>query len=357
MTSEQSIRIIESPREVFTVLKEHRLTEAPIFILADASTSEHCLPLIQNELPGAGRRAILLNVSDGEGSKSIETVNQLYDRLIEYRADRHSVLINIGGGMICDLGGFVASTFKRGMKCINIPTTVLAQVDASVGGKTGINHRGYKNMIGTFQLPMETLIFPEFLNTLPKREVMSGFAEMVKHAIIGDEQLWTEMKEAPFIDLPFIKKRIVQALDVKKNIVLRDFKEQGERKKLNFGHTIGHALESHMMESPDRNILHGEAIALGMISETFISNKKGYITEGLMNDICEFIAKNFNGIELHQSQYHRLIEIMRQDKKGNRNNLNMTLIKGIGEAVIDRNPPMEMIIDSLTFLQRYPFKA
>lgn len=357
MSTEQTIRVIDRPREVFNVLKENKLSEATLFILADASTSEHCLPIIQNELPGGGRKAILLNVSDGESSKSLATVDQLFTRLIEYGADRHSVLLNIGGGMICDLGGFVASTFKRGMQWINLPTTVLGQVDAAIGGKTGINHQGYKNMIGTFQMPIETLIYPEFLNTLPKREVLSGFAEMVKHALIASPELWEEMKSAAYIDLPFIKKHIEGAMEIKRDIVSRDFRESGERKKLNFGHTVGHALESHAFESADRDLLHGEAVALGMICETFISHKKGYITEGLMKEINGFLASNFNGIDLHESQYHRLIEIMRQDKKIQGKNLNMTLIKGIGEAVIDRSPPMEMIIDSLTYLQRYPFTS
>ena len=355
MESKQSIRVINEAKNLFDVLKEHKLTETKIFILADSKTSEHCLPLIQEVLPGQGRNAILLNVQDGEGSKSLATVSHLYDRLIEYRADRHSLLVNIGGGMVCDLGGFVASTFKRGMHCINLPTTVLSQVDAAIGGKTGVNHKGYKNMVGTFHFPLETLIYPEFLNTLPKREVMSGFAEMIKHALIASTSLWKEMKSTPYVDLPFIQERIAPAMLIKTDIVSRDFKEAGERKKLNFGHTIGHALESFMMESPERDLLHGEAVALGMIAESHISFQKGYLAESELEEISSFIAKNYEGLDIHESQYHRLIEIMRHDKKSDGDKLNMTLLKGIGEAVINRNPTMEMIIDSLTYLMRYPF--
>ncbi|NNK80457.1 MAG: 3-dehydroquinate synthase, partial [Flavobacteriales bacterium] len=200
MVVEQSIRVIEKPKELFNLLKEHSLSEGKIFLLADSSTSEHCLPLIQNELPGGGRKCILLNVPDGESSKSIETATQLYSRLMEYQADRSSVLINVGGGMVCDLGGFIASTFKRGMNWINLPTTVLAQVDAAIGGKTGINHLGFKNMIGTFNFPIETVIYPAFLNTLPKREVLAGFAEMIKHAIIGSPEQWNDMVKAQYLD-------------------------------------------------------------------------------------------------------------------------------------------------------------
>lgn len=357
MESEQSIRVIKESKELFSVLKEHGLSESQIFILADSSTSEHCLPIIQNDLPGGGRRCVLLNVPDGESSKSLATAEHLYSRLLEYQADRNSVLLNVGGGMVCDLGGFVASTYKRGMFCINIPTTVLSQVDAAIGGKTGINHMGYKNMIGTFQFPLETIIYPKFLNTLPKREVLSGFAEMIKHAIIGSPELWQEMLEAEFIDLPFIQERIAPSMEIKKSIVRSDFREEGERKKLNFGHTIGHALESYMFESPEKDLLHGEAVALGMMAETYISHRKGYITEGLLNEINTFIAKNYQGVSLHQSQYHRLVEIIRQDKKGTAKKLNMTLVKGVGEVVINRNPTMEMVLDSLTYLERYPFST
>ena len=355
MEVKQSIRIISKAKSLFAILKEHELTATRIFILADSQTSEHCLPLIQEHLPGGGRSAILLNVPEGEGSKSIATATHLYDRLIEYRADRHSLLINVGGGMVCDLGGYIASTYKRGMKCINVPTTVLAQVDAALGGKTGINHLGLKNMIGTFHFPLETIIFPDFLNTLPKREVMSGFAEMIKHALIASPEMWNEMGSTPYVDLPFIKAHIAPAMQVKTDIVSRDFKELGERKKLNFGHTIGHALESFMMESPERDLLHGEAVALGMIAESHISFQKGLINAAVLDEISSFIAKNYDGLDIHESQYHRLIEIMRQDKKVDGAKLNMTLLTDIGGAVIDQNPTMEMIFDSLTYLMRYPF--
>jgi 3-dehydroquinate synthase len=355
MESTQSIRHITDTEAVFSILKEHDAAEGRLFILADSQTSEHCLPLIQNALPGAGRNTVLLNVANGEQTKTLETAGYLFRRLIEYQADRHSILLNVGGGMVTDLGGFVASTYKRGMRFINIPTTVLAQVDAGIGGKTGVNHLGFKNMIGTFSLPIETIIYPEFLNTLPKREVLAGFAEMLKHAIIASETLWQSCLDAHYIDLPFIKACIPEAIAIKQDIVSKDPEDSGERKTLNFGHTIGHALESFAMESAGRDLLHGEAVALGMIAESHISYQRGYISETLLNQLAGFISKNFKGLDLHDNQFHRIIEITRQDKKKDGNKLNMTLIKGIGEAVVDKNPSMEMIIDSLTYLQRFPF--
>lgn len=357
MPARQSITEIAAASSLFELLKKHALSEARIFILADSNTIEHCLPLIMEGLPGEGRNAILLNVGAGEQSKSLAMAEQLYDRLMAYRADRHSLLLNVGGGMICDLGGYVASTYKRGMRWMHLPTTVLAQVDAAIGGKTGVNHRGYKNMVGTFAFPLETVIYPEFLNTLPKREVMSGFAEMMKHALIGSPALWKKMCKAPYIDLPFIKLQIGPALKVKTSIVARDFKEAGERKKLNYGHTIGHALESYMMESPDRDMLHGEAVALGMVAEAQIAVQMGLLPSEELDAISSMVAEHYPQLHLHESQYHRLIELMRQDKKMEGERLNMTLLKGIGQAEIDCNPTMEMVIDSLLYLNSLSAEA
>lgn len=350
------VRFIEEAKDIFEILKTHGLAESRLFILADSSTSEHCLPQIQKALPAEGRQAILLLIPDGEDQKSMETLTKLYSNLIEYQADRHSVLLNLGGGVITDLGGMLGSTFKRGMKFINLPTTVLGQVDAAIGGKTGVNFMGYKNMIGTFSQAIETLVYPEFLNTLPKREVMSGFAEILKHAIIGSEALWTKILEATYLDLPFIKSIIPEAIRVKEHIVSEDPYEHGVRKALNFGHTIGHALESYALEAAGKDLTHGEAVALGMIAETYISHKKGLLNKALLEEISTLIAANYAQFKIDESEFHRLIEIMRQDKKKAGKNLNMTLIDGIGSPVINMNPPMDLVIDSLYYLQRFPFK-
>jgi len=355
MEHRQSVKVLEDLSDFFELLRSCGAAESRIFILADKSTSEHCLPLLSESLPGQGRNCVLLNVSDGEQRKSIVPALHLCERLLEYSADRHSVLINLGGGKICDLGGFVASIFKRGMRWINIPTTVLAQVDAAIGGKTGVNLMGYKNMLGTFQFPEHTVIHPGFLRTLPKREVLSGFAEMAKHAIIASPELWRAMLTAEYIDLKFIEARIGEAMEIKREIVARDFMEKGDRKQLNFGHTVGHALESFMMESPAAKLLHGEAVALGMMAETHISYQMGLVSEDVLIEISTFLAQNYQGVDIDENEYHRLIEIMRQDKKSNKDRLNMTLIRGIGLCEIDQEPTMDKVFDALTYVMRYPF--
>lgn len=296
-----------------------------------------------------------MHITAGEEEKNLESAMNLYGQLISYGADRESILINLGGGMVCDLGGFVASTFKRGMDFIHIPTTVLSQVDAAIGGKTGVNLGALKNMVGTFCHPLQTLIYPEFLNTLPKKEVMSGFAEIIKHALIADKDLWKKLSQATYIDLPLIKSVIPGALQLKQDIVQRDFKEGGERKKLNFGHTIGHALESLILESPEKDLLHGEAVALGMICESYLSMKAGGISPQEMETICEFIAAQFQAIDLDRMKFHRIIELMRHDKKNKQSRINFTLLQGIGSAVVDQEPEMEHIMEALGFLERYPF--
>jgi 3-dehydroquinate synthase len=328
-----------------------------IFVLADSNTAEHCLPLIQDMLPLDGKDTMLMAVEAGEEGKNLQGAMDLYNQLIDYGADRNSLLINLGGGMVCDLGGFVASTYKRGIDFIHLPTTVLAQVDASIGGKTGVNLGLLKNMVGTFTQAQETLIYPEFLNTLPKNEVMSGFAEILKHALIADQELWKILSSADYVDLPLIKSVIPRALKIKEDIVNRDFKEQGERKKLNFGHTIGHALESLILESPERDLLHGEAVALGMICECYLSMKSKGISNDELDRICSFIALHFKGIELNRMQFHRVIEIMRHDKKNKQARINFTLLHGIGASIVDQEPEMEHIMEALGYLESYPFPS
>lgn len=355
--TESLIHTFSKSTELHAHLSKILKDRGRIFILADTNTAEHCLPLIQSMLPSEGRNVMLMDLAAGEEEKNLETAIDLYTQLINYGADRDSLLINLGGGMVCDLGGFVASTFKRGIEFIHIPTTVLSQVDAALGGKTGVNMGPLKNMIGTFKRPSQTLIFPEFLNTLPKSEVMSGFAEILKHALIADKELWETLIHAPYIDLPLIKSVIPQAMKVKEDIVQRDFEEQGERKKLNFGHTIGHALESFVLESPEKDLLHGEAVALGMICESYLSMKSKGISADQLDSICEFIAAHFKPMDLDRMQFHRLIEIMRHDKKNKQSRINFTLLNGIGDSVVDQEPEMEDIMEALGFLERYPFPA
>jgi 3-dehydroquinate synthase len=357
MMNEHAPYILTDSKSLEEALNQRLSDKGRIFILADSNTSEHCLPMIQSMLPQDGKDCMLMDLAAGEDAKSLDTAMDLYRQLITYGADRSSVMINLGGGMVCDLGGFVASTYKRGMEFIHVPTTVLAQVDAAIGGKTGVNLGSLKNMVGNFTLPSATLIYPEFLNTLPKREVMAGFAEILKHALIADHSLWTKIIEAPYIDLPLIKSIIPEASHVKVGIVNRDFEEKGERKKLNFGHTIGHALESLILESPGKNLLHGEAVALGMIAESYLSMKAGKLSDDELKAISDFIAQHYKPIELDRMQFHRIIELMRHDKKNKRSKVNFTLLNGIGDSLIDQEPDMEDVMEALNYLEHYPFPA
>ena len=236
-----------------------------VAILVDENTKRDCLsklPQIEN--------ALIIEIKSGEEYKNISTCSFIWEQLTINNFDRNALLINLGGGVIGDMGGFCATTYKRGLEFIHIPTTLLAMVDASVGGKLGIDFKGFKNQIGLFNNPKAVLISSEFLETLAESELKSGFAEVVKHALISDNSLWLKLKNTPFTDLDW-EDIIDTSVQIKNKIVLADPFEKGERKKLNFGHTFGHAIESYYLEKRTP-ISHGEAVFMGMILETKISN-------------------------------------------------------------------------------------
>jgi 3-dehydroquinate synthase len=343
-------------QELTDFLVANDLNERKVFILADENTSKFCLPFLIERAPIL-ESAEVMEIKAMESSKNLDVVNSIYGNLISSGADRQSLLINLGGGVVSDIGGFVASTFKRGMRYINLPTTLLAQVDAAIGGKTGVNLDHYKNMIGTFYLPELVFVNSSFLNTLGKDQVMSGFAELLKHALIADHDLWEKLERMKELSLPLIKSLVKEGAEIKSRIVASDLHENGARKKLNFGHTVGHALETFAMESFTRNLLHGEAVALGMMCECHISSAMSGLKKGDLDNVARFIARHFKSYELDKMSYHRIIEIISQDKKKDGDKINMTLLKGIGDSVINQNPRSDLIIDSLNFMNRYPFKG
>jgi len=257
-------------------------TYSKVAILVDENTKRDCLhklPKIEN--------AIIIEIKSGEEYKNISTCNFIWEQLTINNFDRNSLLINLGGGVIGDMGGFCAATYKRGLDFIHIPTTLLAMVDASVGGKLGIDFKGFKNQIGLFNNPKAVLISPEFLETLAESELKSGFSEVVKHALISDNSLWVKLKNTPFTDFDW-GDIIDTNVQIKNKIVLADPFEKGERKKLNFGHTFGHAIESYYLEK-GTPISHGEAVFMGMILETEISD----LPETEKNEIKNYILSNF----------------------------------------------------------------
>ena len=293
-----------------------------VAILVDENTKRDCLsklPQIEN--------ALIIEIKSGEEYKNISTCSFIWKQLTINNFDRNSLLINLGGGVIGDMGGFCAATYKRGLEFIHIPTTLLAMVDASVGGKLGIDFKGFKNQIGLFNNPKAVLISSEFLETLAESELKSGFAEVVKHALISDNSLWLKLKNTPFTDLDW-EDIIDTSVQIKNKIVLADPFEKGERKKLNFGHTFGHAIESYYLEKRTP-ISHGEAVFMGMILETKISD----LSESDKNEIKNYVLSNFAlPYTPKKSSLHKFLI---NDKKNQHGKINFTLLNGIGNCSLD----------------------
>ena len=293
-----------------------------VAILVDENTNRDCLsklPQIEN--------ALIIEIKSGEEYKNISTCSFIWEQLTINNFDRNSLLINLGGGVIGDMGGFCAATYKRGLEFIHIPTTLLAMVDASVGGKLGIDFKGFKNQIGLFNNPKAVLISSEFLETLAESELKSGFAEVVKHALISDNSLWLKLKNTPFTDLDW-EDIIDTSVQIKNKIVLADPFEKEERKKLNFGHTFGHAIESYYLEK-GTPISHGEAVFMGMILETKMSD----LSETDKNEIKNYVLSNFAlPYTPKKSSLHKFLI---NDKKNQHGKINFTLLNGIGNCSLD----------------------
>jgi 3-dehydroquinate synthase len=316
------------------------------FILVDENTKEHCLPLLQRGLLSL-QDAIVLEIKAGEASKRIDTILRLWKELTEHGADRHAVLINIGGGVVVDVGGFTAATYMRGIDFINIPTSLLAMVDASVGGKNGINFEGLKNHIGTFDNPQAVFVSPVFLKTLAEAEIRCGFAEVIKHALISDHHKWDAIKNTEnFADVNWFE-IIKESIWTKNKIVNSDYRDRHKRKTLNFGHTIGHALETYSMKHHSTPLKHGEAVAIGIIGETWLSQKVASFNNDDAKDVINLIKKlypmpiDFNSDEL--------LGIMRNDKKNHSAKINVVLLNRLGHADVGHTPEEADIKQALEF--------
>lgn len=309
-----------------------------IGLLVDENTKKHCLPLIQINPD------VLIEIKSGELQKNLDTCSHIWRELTNTSFTRKSVLINLGGGVIGDMGGFAASTYKRGISFINVPTTLLSQVDASIGGKLGIDFEGLKNHIGVFQNPNAVIIDPLFLNTLSKRELISGYAEVVKHALIFDADHWTQLQIAEFETLDW-KEIILKSVAIKNEVVTNDPRENGLRKILNFGHTLGHAIESFLLNS-DQPLLHGEAIAIGMILESHLSMQLGMLSETDVKSITGHLKFRF---DLPDSipEYQNLIELLKQDKKNMDEEISFSLLDKVGSCAYDKTVSTEQIINSI----------
>ncbi|AWX46023.1 3-dehydroquinate synthase [Flagellimonas maritima] len=322
-------------------LKQHiaKNDYSQVFVLVDENTKKYCYPVFLKKMDS--EVGCVLEIPSGEIHKNIATCTELWEQLSKNDGDRKSLLINLGGGVLTDLGGFVASTFKRGIDFINVPTTLLSMVDASIGGKTGVDLGALKNQIGVINQPQMVLIFPEFLQTLEIRQVKSGYAEMLKHGLIKDEEYWTALKdEKNFTDSKCIKKSI----SIKNEVVLQDPTEQGIRKILNFGHTLGHAIESYFLDNPNKiTLLHGEAIAIGMILEGYLSHELKGLSKLSLQEIKEVFLKHFNRVILDEEDIVSIIELLKYDKKNSHGDVNFVLLQTIGKAVTDVKVPDNLL--------------
>ena len=333
----------------FSSLNEYidDIKPSKIFILVDENTHEFCLPTLLPNLETEAHFEII-EIEAGEENKNIGTATQLWEILSEMEADRKALLINLGGGVITDLGGFVASTYKRGFKFINLPTTLLSMCDASIGGKTGIDHQYLKNIIGTFALPERIFFYPKFLETLKFEELRSGFAEMLKHGLIADAEHWNELNALEKITPESVSPYINRSMEIKNEVVSQDFKEENIRKNLNFGHTIGHAVESLFMKKGNL-IPHGEAVALGMICETHLAFLCGLIDVEVSSDIITKIQRLFPYIDISEFKNGAITDLMYNDKKNDGGNINFSLINGVGSCLFDQRVNVEQIILTLDF--------
>ena len=307
-----------------------------IFVLVDENTNEQCLPYFLSNIPTEIEIEII-EIEAGEENKNMYTCIDLWHTLIDLEADRKSILLNLGGGVITDIGGFVASTFKRGIDFINIPTTLLAMVDASVGGKTGVDLGNLKNQIGVINEPKSVVILTKFLETLPSNQMRSGLAEMLKHGLIYDKLYWDKLKNLNDLNTDDLDILIKQSIEIKNKIVSQDLKENGIRKALNFGHTLGHAIESYFLESEDKKqLLHGEAIAVGMILESHISYQSNLISKDDFAEIKYIITDIFEKIIFNESDIQNIMNLLIFDKKNEFGNVQFTLLNKIGESKINQ---------------------
>ena len=334
-----------------------------LFVLTDTTTLRLCWPLV-SALPCL-QEAQMITIGDTDDNKTLESLAHVWTALQQGGATRHSLMVNLGGGMVTDLGGFAASTFKRGIAYINIPTTLLSQVDASVGGKTGINFGGLKNEIGVFNCAASVILSSEFLRSLDLRNLLSGYAEMLKHGLISDTESWAELidpsrpplkgeeRKSPFkgdLEGLGLGALVAKSVRIKERIVEEDPTEKGLRKALNLGHTAGHALESLAMEQ-GRTVLHGYAVAWGLICELYLSVVKCGFPKDKLRQTVQFIRENYGNFTFDCKQYEHLYELMTHDKKNEGGIINFTLLGDIGDIRINQQASKDDIFEMLDFLR------
>lgn len=321
-----------------------------LFVLTDTTTHEKCLPLLSG--CEALKEAVHIVIGATDTHKTLDTLAAVWQQLGRQGGSRHSMMICLGGGMVTDLGGFAASTFKRGIRFINIPTTLLAMVDAAVGGKTGINFDGLKNEIGVFNESEAVIINTQFLHTLDSENIRSGYAEMLKHALLSGQDLLGRHLDFDLNnpDLPRLQTMVAESIKVKEEIVKADPHEHGLRKALNLGHTFGHALESLALEQ-DRAVLHGYAVAWGLVCELYLSCALRQFPENIMRQCVRFIRDYYGTFAFDCKTYDHLYDLMRHDKKNQAGVINFTLLNGVGNIALDCHATQKDVYETFDFLR------
>ncbi len=328
------------------------LNPTKIFILTDENTKELCLPYVLKKT-SFNKNPEILCITPGETNKTISTCVKLWNELSEKGADRNSLLINLGGGVVTDLGGFVACTFKRGISFINIPTSLLAMVDASVGGKNGVDLGSLKNQVGVIKKPIQVIIDIAFLDTLPQAHVTSGLAEMLKHGLIHSEAYWQKVQYFNVNDTPKASDLIWESVLIKNEVVTEDPLEKGRRKTLNYGHTLGHAIESYFIETSKQELLHGEAIAIGMILATYISSELCSFPKKKLDEITTVILSNFKKVSFNKEDIEQIIKLLIFDKKNSGGTVYFVLLHDIGNYKINCTVKNELIHEAFNYYENF----
>lgn len=337
-------------REDYTLLRKYMATHSPskVVVLTDTHTHESCLPVFVQKA-NLSVPIEVLTIAAGEENKTLATCTFVWEELSRLQADRKTLLLNLGGGVVCDLGGFVAATYMRGIPFFHFPTSLLAMVDASVGGKTGVDLNHLKNQVGAFAFPQGVVIDSDFLKTLPQDHLHSGLAEMWKHGLIASEAYWRKMCGLPLNIDDALEKAIQTSVHIKNKIVTDDPFEQSHRKVLNFGHTLGHAIESYFLSNNDKTMLHGEAVAIGMVLEGYLSTLQyGFPKEELLR-LYGLYSSYFTPHHFEAHEVKQILELIVHDKKNTRGNVHFVLLQHVAKPVIDCKVEASQLKEAFTF--------
>lgn len=348
-----SIEIAALEDTSLSELLSHNYSTSKVVVIVDENTHDYCLEYLLTTFDSLKEAEVML-LPVGEENKVMEVCFQVWEALSEYNIGRKDLIINLGGGIVTDMGGFIASIYKRGVDFIHIPTSLLAMVDAAIGGKTGIDLGAYKNQLGVFRQPKKIFIDPAFLQTLPENELLNGYAEMLKHALIKSKAHWEELKRITALQELTQLNLITASIEIKREIVENDPFEESTRKTLNFGHTIGHAIEGYML---DKNpIPHGYAVAIGMLAETYLSMKKEMLSKAEFAEVEFILTEIFPVLPIEPSEFSAIIRLMKNDKKNTGDTINCSLLKRIGECEINCIVTEKEVIEALNYTQQFALR-